>query len=306
MGISSRDYYRDDDGPRGGRIEWLSDTPTIRWIIFVTVGVFFAQFLFTSQAAGPGGWPRLQTSFVEEWFAMDTSAVLNGQVWRLLTYAFLHDRSSLWHIAMNMLILWFFGRTLERMYGSRELLLFYLTAAIAAAVGFSLISLLVPTGGKMLGASGAVMGVMMLYGIHFPRQQVWVWFIPVEIRWLIAFYIAVDLFPLLQLLSGEPDYSGVAHAAHLSGLLFGWIYYRFQWRLETVADRLTGGLLFRWKRATRGRHLKVYAPRETEPIDLEAELDRILEKIHNQGSESLTDRERTILTKASENFKRRN
>lgn len=305
MGISSRDYFRDEDRTGGGRIEWLSDTPTVRWIIFLTVAVFVAQLLFVTRIEVPGTGFRISTSLVEEWGAMDTPAVLSGQVWRLLTYAFLHDRGSLWHIAMNMLIFWFFGCTLERMYGSRELMLFYLAGAIVSSVGYAIISMLVGSEAPMVGASGAVMAVMMLYGIHYPRQRVWVWFIPVEIRWLIAFYIAVDLFPLLQMLGGEPVRTGVAHAAHLSGLLFGWLYYRNGWRLDRFANGLTGGISQRWKRSVRGRHLKVFSPPPEESVDLDSELDRILAKIHEEGSESLTERERAILTRASEQFKRR-
>jgi len=296
MGITSRDYYREEH--RGGGPGWMSDAPSTRWIIVVTVITFVLQAVL--------GTPRGRfPSLIDEWFVLDPDAVLSGQVWRLLTYAFLHDRAGLLHIIMNMLILWWFGGTLERMYGSREFLWFYLTAAVVAGVGFLGLGLALGTQGPALGASGAVMAVFMLYATHFPRERLWIFgLIPVEIRFLIAFYVAADLYPVLLQLSGERFQTGIAHAAHLSGLAFGWLYRVNRWRLENSLDWLTGGWRLRWRRMTTGRKLKVYRPEE--PVaNLDAEVDRILAKIHDQGSESLTDRERAILTKASEKYKNR-
>lgn len=306
MGISSRDYFRDDDF-RPSQSGWLSDTPTVRWIISATIIVFLLQVVLVTRGPVPGmPWVAVSTSLVDQWFAMDVSAVLQGQVWRLLSYAFLHDRDNLWHIAMNMLILWFFGCTLERMYTSREFLLFYLAAAIFAAVGYTLIALATgTTAGRMVGASGAVMAVFMLYGIHYPRQRVWVWFIPVEIRFLLAFYVIVDAYPMLRMLAGDPVHTGVAHAAHLAGLLFGWLYYRQQWRLDRLAHQITGNWVANWRRHRARNRLKVYAPTVEDAIDIESEVDRILAKIHEQGSESLTERERSVLNRASEEYKRK-
>lgn len=303
MGISSRDYFRGDDVRSGGGGGWLSDTPTVRWILFATIGVFILQVVFVTRVVGPRG--IANTSIVDQWFAMDVAKVLHGQVWRLLSYAFLHDRLNPWHIAMNMLVLWFFGCTLERMYGSREFMLFYLVAAIASSVGFTLLSLATNTSGLMVGASGAVMAAFMLYGIHYPRQQVWVWFIPVEIRFLIAFYVIVDLFPVLQILGGEPVHTGVAHAAHLSGLLFGWLYWRQHWRFERILSGGLGSWVSQWKRRRVRSQLKVFAPTPEEPSDIEAEVDRILAKIHEHGSASLTEREQSLLKRASEKYKRK-
>jgi membrane associated rhomboid family serine protease len=298
MGITSRDYYREEH--RGGGPGWMSDTPTCRWIVVVTVVTYILQAVI----AEPGGGGR-RISLIDEWFALDPDAVLSGQVWRVLTYAFLHDRYSLWHLLMNMLVLWWFGSTLERMYGSREFLWFYLTAAVISGLGFLGLGLVLGSHSPALGASGAVMAVFMLYATHFPRERIWFFgLIPIEIRWLVAFYIAADLHPVLLQLGGDNMATGVAHTAHLSGLLFGWLYRINGWRLENVVDLLTGGWRRRWRRMTTGRNLKVFRPEE--PVgSLDDEVDRILAKIHNQGSESLTERERATLTKASERYKNR-
>ena len=108
---------------------------------------------------------------VTDIFILDPAKVMGGQVWRLLTYAFLHEPNTLWHILFNMLFLWWFGSDLERMYGPKEFLAFYLGAAFVgglAGVGFYLLSH-DPTPG--LGASGAVTALLVLFAFHFPHQQ---------------------------------------------------------------------------------------------------------------------------------------
>ncbi|MDX1970208.1 MAG: rhomboid family intramembrane serine protease [Planctomycetaceae bacterium] len=313
MGISSRDYYRSDSASGDGT-GWLSDTPTVRWIIVATVIVYILQLVITTREQSPElldsfGRPAVITeSLVDQWFAMDVSAVLHGQVWRLLSYAFLHNRFEPLHLIFNMLGLWFFGCTLERMYSSREFMKFYLVAALIGSVGYLLLSMALQTsGGPMMGASGATMAVFMLYGAHFPRQHIMIfWVIPIEIRWALAFYIAMDLFPVLHLIGGTNLHTGVAHAAHLAGLLFGWLYYRNGWRLENGWISLTRTLSFRWRRATTGRQFKVYRPVEEDPVvDIDAEVDRILAKIHEHGTGSLTAREQAVMAQASERYKRK-
>jgi membrane associated rhomboid family serine protease len=305
MGIQSRDYYRSETaGP-----SWLGDCPMVRWLIVVNSVVFVLQLLFVqpSQDAEFGGF--LSTSLIDEWFALDPELVARGQVWRVVTYAFLHDRYSLWHILLNMLTLWWAGRSVEPIYGSREFLWFYLVAAAIGGVGFTLWgwALALPNG--VVGASGAVMAVLMLFARHYPRSKIYFFgLIGIEAQWLVAIYALLDLHPVLLALGGAMPFDRVAHVVHLAGYAFGWLYYQQSWRLATGWNQLTDRLSLRWRRATHGRNLKVYRPeleREPEPVDLDAEVDRILAKITATGSESLSDRERALLTRASERYKKR-
>jgi membrane associated rhomboid family serine protease len=229
--------------------------------------------------------------------------VHQGQVWRLLTHAFCHDRHSIWHIVFNMLLLFWFGPTLESMYGSREFLLFYLTAAVVAGLFFVGLDLWLGTTVPGIGASGAVMAVMMLYTWHYPRDTICIfWFFPIEIRWLMLFYLIFDLHPVLLALSGDRISTGIAHAAHLGGLAFGFCYAKFDWRLEPILDRLTA------RPARRRQPLKklsrtLVARPGAEPEPDRDRLDELLEKISLSGQASLTDEERAILQKASERFR---
>jgi membrane associated rhomboid family serine protease len=249
--------------------------------------------------------PVERISIVQEWFALETDKVVySGQVWRLLTHAFCHDRTAPWHIFFNMLLLYWFGLTLESMYGSREFLLFYLTAAVFAGLAFVALDLYTGSSRPGIGASGAVMAVVMLYTWHYPHDTIrvfWVW--PIEMRYIVVLYALFDLHPLLLTLAGDRVFTDVAHAAHLGGLLFGFLYAHYEWRLEGLTERIA------WPRWRRRPRLRIAAPprRGPEPERDEemSRVDEVLQKIYDSGQDSLTDEERAILQSASERLKNR-
>jgi membrane associated rhomboid family serine protease len=246
-----------------------------------------------------------QISVVQQWFELDSNKVVySGQIWRLLTHAFCHDRHSIFHILFNMLLLFWFGRTLELMYGSREFLLFYFTSAVAGGIAYVGMDLYTGSNVPAIGASGAVMAVMMLYTVHFPRETILVFYvIPVEMRFLMALYAMWDLHPILLILAGDPVWTGVAHAAHLGGLVFGFLYGHYTWRLERLGDRFSG-LSVGTKSRPRLRILHPEPP-ETRSYPDARRLDEVLEKISSRGQDSLTEEERTILRAASEKLRTR-
>lgn len=249
------------------------------------------------------GTPKV--SIVQEWLQLDTKKVVyGGQVWRLLTHAFCHDRYAILHIVFNMFFLIWFGCTLESMYGTREFLLFYLTAAVVAALTFVAMDLYMGSSVPAVGASGAVMGVVMLYVMHFPRETVCMFWTQIELRWLVLLYILWDLHPTLLALTGDPMFTGVAHAAHLGGLAFGFLYARSSWRLSDVLDRLPG---FRPHRASaKQSHPRLSATDSQQSTDTTmSRVDELLAKISISGPESLTDEERAILMQASDRIKKR-
>jgi membrane associated rhomboid family serine protease len=249
--------------------------------------------------------PTEKVSIFQEWFELDTPKVLErGQVWRLLTHAFCHDRHAIFHILFNMFFLYWFGCTLESMYGSREFLLFYLTAAVVAGLAF--VGLDVYTGSSVpgIGASGAVMAVMMLYTMHFPYETFRVfWLFRLEMRWLMALYVIWDLHPILLALAGDRMFTGIAHAAHLGGCAFGFLYAKYQWRLEPLLDRLPWQ---RWSGRRRPRLRLVSAPLPDLPSENDdSRLDQLLQKISESGPESLTEEERVLLQNESRRMRER-
>jgi membrane associated rhomboid family serine protease len=146
--------------------------------------------------------------------------------WQLLTYGFLHG--SFVHLAFNMLTLAMFGSQVEYVWGARRFLTFYLVCVAGAAlcqlaVGWWTLS----QGGQAyptLGASGGIFGLLLAYGLMFPNQRVMLLFppIPMKARTLVILYAAAEL--LLGLNNWQP---GVAHFAHLGGMLFGWLLIRY-------------------------------------------------------------------------------
>jgi membrane associated rhomboid family serine protease len=144
------------------------------------------------------------------------------ELWQLVSYSFLHG--SLLHLMFNMLALYTFGRDVERLFGSRWYLQFYFASVVAAAL-----SQLVVTGWMgappypTVGASGGVYGLLLAYGIYFPRRTVLLLFppIPLPARVFVALFAALELY-----FGVTGTAAGVAHFAHLGGMLGGWLMIR--------------------------------------------------------------------------------
>ena len=291
MGFEDRDYYRDPDWRPGS-----SGQSAVRWLIVLCAVVFLGQMLDTR---------------VTDWLELTTvGTFLNGQVWRLLTYAFCHNTKDVLHLLFNMLCLWFFGRAVQERLGNREFVAFYLAAAVFAGLSYlGLHAGFLRDHSSVTGASGATMAVMALFAMWYPRQQVLLFgLLPVEIRWLVAAYVVFDTLPVWAALRGDRVSDGIAHAAHLGGLLFGFLYHIFEWRLSNW-------LSFRrvpawWRDRERRKAVKLYSP-ESDATDvpaendLDAKVDDILRKIHEHGETSLSDRERRVLMDASRRLRER-
>lgn len=245
--------------------------------------------------------PGRRVSIVQQWLELDpVKTIEKGQLWRLVTCAFCHHRYQIWHILFNMLMLYWFGKRLEQMYGSREFLLFYLAAAICSSLAY--IGLAYYSGSKVpaIGASGAVMGVMMLYVIFYPNETFLLFcFIPVPLWALLGLYVIFDLHPILLTLSGDEMFTGIAHAGHLGGLAFGFLYWRFGWRIEALFGSESSERPRR--RAKPFREPVILCMRKQD--DLSERVDAVLKKISEQGKESLSDDERSILNQASEKYR---
>lgn len=305
MGIYDREYYR-RDGP--SFLESFTSQGKVCLRLIVLNALIFGLQIFTRQQVGPHQWID---GPITDALILNVSDVLHGQVWRLLTYAFLH--ADFWqHIVFNMLFLYWFGKDMEDIYGSREFLAFYLTAAFLGGVAFVLASVTgVSTGQYCLGASGAVTAVMVLYALHYPRNIIYLFMLlPVPIWLFVAFQVLQDTFIFV---SGVQ--SGTAVVVHLAGAGFGFLYYKYQWRVLNLLPNLRS-----WQQERSRPKLRVYREEEAvAPVSvaapsssaaevdeqLEAKLDAVLEKVARFGQSSLTDSERQILFRASEVYKKR-
>lgn len=304
MGIQDRDYYR--DGSRSLFDSWARQGVTV-WLIAITCGVFFGQCVTGDPLRSP-------LVGIGAFWSPD---ILDGEVWRLVTPLFLH--ASIWHLFCNMLVLYFIGSRLEELYGRWEFLAVYLVSGIfASSVKFGLESAGIGAPVPSLGASGAISALVVIFAFRFPREQILVFgILPMPVWVAASLFVALDALGALGV-----GRKGIGYVAHLSGALFGLLYYQTGFRF--------GDLFARRERSLRERarpQLRIVPAEADEPTpepvgaavespprsaeagaldeQLEARLDQVLAKVSKYGQESLTPEEREILFKASELYKRR-
>jgi membrane associated rhomboid family serine protease len=188
--------------------------PATRGILFATLGAYLLQYL--------GG------DIVVQLFALWPLGEL-FRPWQLITYAFLHGGSL--HLFLNMFALYMFGRDLERMWGPRRFIIFYFSSVLAAAA--TQLAVMHAGGGMSytLGASGGVFGLLLAFALYFPRQRIILLFPPIPMpAWLF-----VTLYGLIELVLGVTGtHEGVAHFAHLGGMLGGALVILY-WRATATA-----------------------------------------------------------------------
>ena len=291
MGIENREYLREDFDEGSRRFGTQSASIVVKLII-VTVAVFVLQLLTIDDRGG--------SSLAQQWLELKADKVFfQGQIWRLLSYAFCHSQNDLLHLVFNMMVLYSIGGILRELVGDREFLWFYLVSAIFAGICslafYSIIGIPV----AIVGASGATMAIFCTVAMHYPRQKVFVMgLIPVEFRWLLLLFVVLDSMPII---TGQIATSKVANAAHLGGLVFGFFYFRWSMRLTRWWDQFAGRI------ATKRRandKLKLFAPPTQPDANMDDQVDLILEKISREGEASLTTRERNILTQASKQLRK--
>ncbi|MBA2564132.1 MAG: rhomboid family intramembrane serine protease [Gemmatimonadetes bacterium] len=239
----------------------------VRLLLIVNAAAFVLQFL--SSSAG--------IPFTELLGLRPADVLVRLRLWQPLTYMFLHG--GFFHLFFNLLVLWMMGSEVERFWGKREFLRYYLTCGLgAAALAFAF-----AYGSLLIGASGAVFGVMVAFALMFPDRVIYLWFVvPVPAKVLIPVLVAMEFLFFMRM-------DGIAHFAHVGGALTGFLYMRFGWR-----DRLDpSGLVSRWRR----RRLRVLEGGRAQPA--EEEIDRILDKISRSGLASLTPEESRLLEEAS-------
>ncbi len=275
MGLSDRPYYRDED--RGA---WLSPRPLVINLILLNVAVYVAQFIF-----GP------QVSELLELHADLLQAP--WQLYQLLTYGFVHA-VDLRHILFNMFGLWVFGSELETLYGRAEFLRLYLSSIVVCGLVWLVYEISAGNlDGRMLGASGGVNALMIIFVLHFPRRMLNVWgILPVPV-WLIG------LLWVLFDLAGIGSTDNVAHLAHLAGVVYGAVYFKTGLNFGRFVPKRLNASMFRLR-----PRLKIHDP-EVEERHLSGQVDQILEKIHREGEGSLTKKERRTLEEASRRYQRK-
>ena len=284
-------------------------TRAVQWLLALNIGVYFLQLtLFGSDA-------------VYSALALDPARFPTAW-WTVGTYMFVH--AWLAHLAFNMFTLWMFGPRLEQEWGTRSFVQFYLWCGLGGAIAH----LILAQHSAVIGASGAISGVLVAYALRWPDEEVYLFgVIPMKSRWLVAAMLAMNIIFALS-----PS-SRIDWTAHVGGMAFGWIFLK----LYSVGgiNRVRGWVsavpddsddmpraVPRNRAPTRDRGSNVdevvqrsnaivlreskpvqHVPRQETPKEYAARVNRVLDKISQHGMASLTRDERRVLEEMSKKLR---
>lgn len=282
MGIYDRDYTQagHDAGRPLIRYGMPPLTPAVKWLLIVNVAIFLFEAISGQMEQG-------NFNHFEYWGAVSTQSWISvAQLWRLVTYQFLHHDTK--HVVLNMLCLFALGPRLEGRLGTRRFTVFYLLCGIIAAVCYIIMAMAaVVSKGVLVGASGAVLGVLAAVAVFFPYDKVIFLIFPMSVR------LAAILMIIISLATGLAGYNVGGEIAHIGGIAAGAAY---AWLGPKLNLMLTARKRSAWdQKMERQRRLQI-------------EVDRLLDKVHEHGLASLTRHEKKLLQEATrlEQERRRN
>jgi rhomboid family protein len=316
MGIQDRDYYREDN-------RWSNPFARSQATLFLCLlyAFIYVGQIATREEARPFAPAR---DGITEVFQLDVEKTTKGEVWRLITHALVHDPWNPFHIVITGIFLIWIGHQIEDIYGWKEYLAYFGLTTVLGGIAYTAVAAI--AGGDqlpiLLGPSGAVTAILVLFALHYPHRTIHLFFfLPIPIWLFVLGYAFVDV---VGLTTHNADPARVA--VHLAGAAFALVYHNYSLRVLNWLPgrresrrhvRRQSAPKFRAAReqpepapaaATRsaaGAPAKAAAPTSSVDEHLEAKLDQVLEKVQKYGKESLTETEREILLKASEIYKKR-
>jgi membrane associated rhomboid family serine protease len=214
----------------------------IKWLLISNTVVFLLYFL---------GGGDLQRHLLTLFALYAEGAVRTLFVWQIFTYMFLHG--GITHLLFNMLTLWMFGMQIEQDWGTRQFLKYYFLCGMAAGVCVLAVNMAMgdwqsPT----IGASGAIFGLLLAFGVLYPDQKVLVGFLfPLKAKYMVMIYAGIEL-----LLTLGATNTGVSTIAHLGGMAFGWVYLKGRWPKLRMPD--WRGAYRQWKMQRAKKKFQVY------------------------------------------------
>ena len=255
----------------------LHITKTVKTLILANVGMFILTHIFR-------GFPWYTI------FGMVPNSILQKfMIWQVLTYMFLH--ANLWHLVLNMLMLWFFGPAIEASWGRKQFLFYYFFTGIGAAFCSFIVSF--NSSIPVVGASGAIFGILVAYALMYPENIILLFFIfPMKMKHAVVVLAVINLLGAIS----SPG-SGIAYIAHLGGALFGYIFLKNEIIKRKLSYFRLGNVNFYPKK-------KDSPKREFKQEGFDRKVDMILDKISKHGMKSLTKEERKILEIKSQSGKR--
>jgi membrane associated rhomboid family serine protease len=263
-------YQRSSFGIGGGL------TPAVKNIIFANAIIFLIKYLNINL------YYYLTANFALHAY----DVIYQFKIWQLVTYMFLHG--DFWHIFFNMFIFWMFGTELEHRWGSKEFLKYYFICGIGAGLVNIILTSKDPGYVGTVGASGAIYGIMVAYALYYPDNLVYIYFlIPVKVKYMVGFLALISFFSTMNTQS-----DGIAHAAHLGGIIVGYVYLKF--------GRLGSGLKHLFKASL--KKPKFTYRQGSDDVKLEyyrQKINELLDKINRVGYLNLTQEEKELLEEGS-------
>jgi membrane associated rhomboid family serine protease len=319
MSIYDRDYYRETGGYPSFANRFQAST---------ILALVYVCFFVLQVTIRDGKIDRFRHISLTERLELKTSKVLDGELWRVITYVFVHDPTTVVPLVLTVVFLIVFGRQLERLYGWKEFLAFFLLSGFFAGLAFTLTAAVAKSDEVLTGPVGSVSAGLLLFALQYPRRTVLLFFVnPWSIWVLWALYVAYNLV--------QAESLQVAVSAQSAAGAFASFYCLYSLRLSNWLPRMPSSSV----RSPARPRLQVF---RDEPVDvdgekasmtapasatyasahapstapanapyalldehLEAKLDEVLKKVNKSGQDSLTDEERAVLFRASEIYRKR-
>lgn len=295
--------------------EYPRMTSAVQALIAINVAILFLQLTIVPQESMQSALGFSFASAPSRW-------------WTVLTYMFVHH--DFWHLFWNVYALFLFGPRLEHLWGTKKFTFFYLLSGLGGLICYSLFFR--DSGALLLGASGAIFGVMGAYALQWPKQEVYLfWVLPMRVLTLVLLLVGFNLaMGVFGLAGGGTD---VAYFAHLGGFIVAWLYMRtppsvsieqLRQRISQVPDtedppraipralprsrervEEIDEIVAKSKAIAAKRPTAITPARKAAPRDLKADdVNRVLDKISAEGLDSLTSDERAILEEMSRRLRR--
>ena len=249
---------------QGGHIfKSQTSTSIIRTLISINAALFLIRYLMVGQ-----------------FDMLNLGLSSNPKLWQPITYMFVHG--DFFHIFMNMFVLWMFGTEMESIWGGKKFLQYYLTTG----VGSGLVWLFFNYSSNysvLIGASGAIYGILLAYGLMFPNRKVLIYFLfPIKVKYFVAILAIVSFVSTI-----DTSGSNISHLTHLSGMVIGFFY------LKLPSFKYRSSILINNK-IIESKQRKV-EKRKANTVLLQKKVDRLLDKVSDEGFDSLSEDEKDQL-----------
>ena len=206
------------------------------------------------------------------------------RIWQPITYLFIHK--DFLHVFFNMFVLWMFGSELESIWGRKSFLQYYFFTGIGSGLIWLMLNF-TNANYILAGASGAVYGVLLAFGMMFPNRTVYIYFLlPIKVKYLVIILVAAEFILSMN------STSDISHITHLSAVLIGYIYLRYSWRWKDIR--------FSIRKYFTELSFIIKNKNEKKRVKLQQEVDHILDKINKVGYEALSNEEKDTLYASSQ------